>query len=67
MAIYYLSACHECKEKVMWSKVSEEQAKKWHETFHKEHKTAFGNDLDDDFYESIWKYDDLGIQDGVDE
>ena len=59
-----MSACHECKEKVMWSKVTEECALKWHENFHKGHNTVFGHDLDDDFYDSIWKYKDLGIQDG---
>jgi hypothetical protein len=64
MAIYYLSACHDCKEKVIWSKVSQEQAEMWHINFHNDHNTVFGHDLDDEFYDSIWKYKDLGIQDG---
>lgn len=67
MATYYISACHDCKERVMWTKVTEEQGLKWHKGFHKGHRTVFGNDLDDDFYDAIWKYKDLGIQDGVTE
>ena len=67
MSIYYLSACKDCEEKVMWSKVTQEQAKKWHNNFHKGHSTIFGHDLDDNFYDSICKYKDLGIKNGIDE
>lgn len=64
MSIYYLSACHDCKEQVMWSKVTKEQAKLWHGNFHKGHKTEFSSDHDDDFWDSIRGYKDLGIKDG---
>lgn len=64
MVVYYISACLKCVERVMWSKVTENQARKWHENFHKGHETVFGNDEDDDFYDSIFEYKDLGIQDG---
>lgn len=65
MAIYYLSACRECEERVMWTKVTKQQAEKWHSNFHRGHDTVFGHDLDDDFSDLIWEYEDLGIQDGI--
>lgn len=64
MAVYYISACHDCKEKVMWLKTSKEQAEKWHENFHKNHNKELGHDLDDDFYDSVSTYKNLGIKDG---
>jgi hypothetical protein len=37
MATYYLSACHDCKEQVMWDKCPREQGEEWH----KEYTEAF--------------------------
>jgi len=67
MSTYYLSACHDCKERVMWNKCPEEQGEKWHdkyvETSHKGHNTQFDSDYNDDFYDQILNYTMLRISD----
>jgi hypothetical protein len=63
MSIYYMSACHDCKEWVMWAKCPESQAEKWHKDFHRGHRTELSNDYDDEFYDKlISDYKKLGIQ-----
>jgi hypothetical protein len=59
MAVYYMSACHDCKQLANWDKTSQEQAYRWHCLFkkaHENHETQFGNDYDDDFYTKIFRY-----------
>jgi hypothetical protein len=67
MATYYLSACHDCKEQVMWDKCPREQGEEWHkeytEAFHKGHNTQFDSDYNDEFYDKIFRYMDLGVCD----
>lgn len=69
MAIYYISACHDCKEKVMWAKCPIETAEIYHEEFenilHKGHNVELGHDMDDNFYFGLTGYGDLGIKDGI--
>lgn len=62
MSLYYISACHDCKEWVMWAKATEKTCKEWHDEFHAGHDKEFGHDYDDEFYDKVWKYKDLGIQ-----
>lgn len=62
MGVYYISACHDCKERVMWLKCPKETAENWHEEFHKGHEAELGIDEDDEFYDRIWEYKDLGVQ-----
>ena len=67
MGTYYISVCHNCKEQVMWDKCPKEQGEIWHEeyteNFHKAHNTQFDSDYNDDFYDSIYDYSDLGVCD----
>lgn len=60
MSTYYYSACHDCKEKVMWDKTSQEQAFRWHshvfKKIHPEHNHQFDSEYNDDFYDKILKY-----------
>ncbi|QNM43738.1 hypothetical protein DUT88_12900 [Shouchella clausii] len=65
MAIYYITACHDCKTRVMWQKCTESTARMWHYTYHPGHNTELGSDLDDDFYSSVFDYADLGIKTGA--
>lgn len=70
MSVYFISACHKCKEHVMWSKCKRVTAEKWHKDYeeqHKEHKNQvqMSTDNDDEFYDRIYHYKDLGIKDGV--
>ena len=64
MGVYYISACHDCKEHVMWDKCTREAAEEWHKMFHPGHNTQLSGDYDDDFYDTIRGYSDLGIRDG---
>ena len=62
MAIYYISACHDCKEKIMWAKCTLETAKKLNSNFHKGHNTELSDDYDESFYDITFKYKHLGIK-----
>lgn len=64
MGVYYISACHDCNECVMWAKCTREAAEDWHKAFHPGHNTQLSSDYDDDFYDAIRRYRDLGIRDG---
>ena len=67
MSVYYISACHDCKTTVMWSKVTEQLAQQWHNNYHRGHCTEFGHDEDDEFYyDRTSGYKDEGIADGDD-
>jgi hypothetical protein len=66
MGVYYISACHDCKEKAEWNKTSSHQAYVWHihyfKKLHPEHNVRFSNDYDDDFYDQVWKYKNIKIE-----
>lgn len=64
MSVYYISSCHDCQERVMWIKVERWKAEEWHEYFHKGHNTEFGDDFQDEFYDRVWTYENLGIKEG---
>lgn len=57
MAVYYFSACHDCKTSMMWEKCPIETAEVLHKDYHAGHNTELGSDMDDDFYGVIWKYE----------
>lgn len=57
MAVYYISACHDCKTRIMWEKCPEEAAQILHEKYHHGHSTELGSDIDDDFYDAVWEYE----------
>jgi hypothetical protein len=66
MGVYYMSACHDCKEQHTWDKTSQDWAYRWHsklfKKLHPEHNTEFSNDYDDDFYDKVWKYKEIKIK-----
>lgn len=56
MGVYYISACHDCKESITWPKYTKESCEVFHNDFHAGHKKEFGFDTDDEFYDRIWRY-----------
>lgn len=64
MGVYYISACHDCKERTMWTKCTHEKAEELHGSFHSDHQTEIGVDEDDRFTDRLKGYKDKGIKDG---
>jgi hypothetical protein len=66
MGVYHYSACHDCKEKIMWPKTTDRQAFVWHRKLfnklHPEHDTQLSNDYDDEFYDRISRYKYIEIK-----